>query len=137
MTKLVDVDYGQAGWDKSIQANFAALNQDSGWIDSPIIAPVTGNLAYRVKGDIMYIRGLVMPNQTIGSNDLVCGYIPTNFLPGLVKIQGYALWIIPVAGKNTDLAKIVLGTSGEVSIVSDGSALSTQPVIINISFTIN
>jgi len=134
MTKLQNIVLGQTGWDGTINANFAALNQDTGWIAAVVTAPVTGTLSYRLKNNILYVRGYVTPNIAIGS-DLLIGKLPTNIFPNIGGIQSSSLWAVPVTGaKVSDTAKIILHNDGGLYIAGD-NGIVTQPIVINITFT--
>ncbi|BDZ31218.1 hypothetical protein [Lactiplantibacillus pingfangensis] len=97
MAKLVNIDSGAAGWDKSIEANFEALNQDSGWITPTIIAPAmapVGNSPVEMR---LYKGIVLMDGGVVLSEDINFGGDgnPTN---AGIKIISFPTQFAPAGG---------------------------------------
>lgn len=114
---LKKITYGEAGWDVDANANFAALNKDTGWIALTLIAPATLGSTGTTNPQICCINGRVqmvgilsvsLTNVPDMANGVRIATFPTEFAP----TQGWVYGKLPITP-----------TGGTVSFHVSGSGL--------------
>lgn len=128
---LATIDHGEANWDAKQNANFKALNQDTGWQDVQLSAPVTGTLKYRLRNGQLLIQGTLQPNESADKDGLYIGSLPTN----LISNSNYESWgwSVPVSGSvwNTNTARIAMHDNFKLFFYGDNGPLDNY-VSLNI-----
>lgn len=75
---LATISHGESNWDGEINANFKAMNADSGWITPALLAPFDGKLQYKVTAQGISFRGYFFPRTYVNHTSARVTLFPVN-----------------------------------------------------------
>lgn len=109
MVNITNIVHGDANWDESVNANFNALNSDTGWLPLVLFAPAssgadssTAPAIRKINGRVQLIGNVKITNASVSNvlNGLRIATFPNGFYPDLGWVFG-SIPFIPNGGTCT------------------------------------